>query len=79
MATRRIELTEIYQEISTGAFLLQVVTPATAIRIHIGDSMPGDDTEHCHCEYTSISYPGTEKAFARAHSHSASIVVTEVS
>ena len=79
MTTRRIELTESYQEIAAGAFLMQVVTPATAVRIHIGDSIPTNDTGDCHCEYSSISYPGTKKAFARAHTQAASIVVTEVS
>ena len=78
MTTKRIELTENYQEIAVGAFLLQVVTPATVVRIHIGNVIPDDGTGDCHYENSSISYPGTQKAYARAHTELASVIVTEV-
>ena len=79
MATKRKKLNDHWQEIAAGPFLLQIVAQGDLIRLHIGSDVPNNATSDYHTELTSVTYAGSEKAFARAQDTTeVYVVVTEI-
>jgi hypothetical protein len=79
MATTSSTLNESYSLLHTGACLVENKGPQSAL-IHIGDAAPADGTDahHTLMPGRNMSYPGSDKVYARAYQDSAKVVTTGV-
>jgi hypothetical protein len=77
--TTTTTLDESYALLNTGACLVENKGPQSVL-IHIGSVAPADDTgaHHTLMPGRNMSYPGSDKVYARAYQDSAKVVTTGV-
>ena len=80
MATRWIELDDQWQEIATGACLIEVDDDNGSVQLHFGNDVPAADTKAKHklnrIRGLSFKYGGRDKTWARVSSGIEHIIVT---